>query len=126
MSGLTAAGTVREWQDAVNRRDEEGVLGLSDPEVEIVGPRGTGTGHPLLRAWLQHARVSLVPLRTYARGDRVVVLQRAVWRAPDGEEIGEAEVASSFVVGAGRVRRYARFDTLEAALADAGLAEADR
>jgi len=117
---------VRAWHEALDRRDAQGVLALSDAEIEIVGPRGSGFGHALLRDWLDHARVSLRPLRAFARGGAVVVAQHGVWRSPEsGEVIGEAGVASAFRVAGGRVVRYARHDTLEAALADAGLTTDD-
>jgi ketosteroid isomerase-like protein len=120
------ARVVLAWHDALERADHEAVLGLSDPEVEIVGPRGSGHGHALLRRWLENARVRLEPRRLFARGDLMVVEQHGTWRDPGtGEPIGEAEVASVFRVREGRVALYARFDDLAAALAHAGLANTD-
>ena len=117
---------VEAWHAALNRADGDEVLRLSDPDVEIVGPRGSGFGHDLLRRWLEHTRVELHPRQAFARGDRVVVQQHGIWRSPEtGEATGEAEVASVFRVREGRVAFYARFDSLEAALEHAGLGEAD-
>jgi hypothetical protein len=108
---------VQTWQTAVNEQDAPRVLGLSDPEIEIVGPRGSGFGHDLLQQWLQHARVQLEPRRTFSRGDYVVVEQRGTWRTPEmGELVGEADIASVFRVLEGRVTYYARFGDLTEAL----------
>lgn len=126
MQNRSPSTVVHDWHDALNAEDAEGVLRLSDPNIEIVGPRGSGFGHALLRAWLAHARVRLEPRRVFARGSTVVVEQHGVWRAPEsGEVLGEADVASFFRVVDGRVAYYARFDSTGAALAAAGLSEAD-
>lgn len=117
---------VNAWLDAVNDRREERMIELSDPDIEIVGPRGTGYGHALLRQWMSHARVYLESLRVFAAGDRVVVEQHGVWRSvQDGKLIGETDVASEFRVAGGRVARYARYDSLDEALQAAGLGHAD-
>lgn len=126
MTSETPTAVVQAWQEAVNDRNPDRVLQLSDPNIEIVGPRGSGYGHQLLRDWMGHARVHLDPLRTFAREDRVVVAQRGQWRSPEtGELIGEADVASIFQVRDGRVVKYARHDSLEEALREAGLDAAD-
>jgi hypothetical protein len=113
---------VQTWLNAVNNRDNEGVIRSSDSDIEIGGPRGSGYGHQLLQDWLNHAHVSLESLRTFARDDQVVVAQHAVWRSVEtGEVIGEADVASQFRVKGGRVTQYARYDSLDEALEAARL-----
>jgi hypothetical protein len=110
----------------VNSQDADGLLALSDANIEITGPRGAAYGHQLLRDWLGRAGLSLTTLRTFARGDTVVVAQRGVWRSIEtGKVQGEADVASSFHVVSGRVTQFARYDDLETALAQAGLGQAD-
>lgn len=117
---------VEAWQEAAGRGDVDEVLRLSSPEIEIVGPRGTARGHDPLRAWMGHARVGLTTLRRFARGGVAVVAQHGVWRdVATGEVTGEADVASRFRVEGGRVAEYARFDTLDEALAAAGLSYHD-
>jgi hypothetical protein len=114
------------WQDAVNKRDIDYLLELSHPEIEVVGPRGSGYGHQLLRDWLGRAGLSLTTRRVFARGDEVVVAQHAIWRSVEtGEALGEADIASRFRIRGRRVAMFARFDSLDAALAAAGLAAAD-
>jgi hypothetical protein len=119
---------VAAWQDAANARDADRLVALSDPNIEIAGPRGAGRGgHRVLRDWLARAGLRLEPLRAFARGNTVVVEQRAEWRSPEtGEATGQQTLATAFTVASDRVARVARHDTLAAALAEAGLAEADQ
>jgi hypothetical protein len=126
MTQADAVAVVEGWHEALNRRDSEGVIALSAAEIEILGPRGVARGREVLRQWLEHTRVSLEPLRWFARGGEVVVAQHGVWRSIEtGDVDGEADVASRFRVEDGRVAHYARYDTVEEALAAAGLTDAD-
>jgi hypothetical protein len=110
------------WQDAANRQDVDRLLALSDPAIEIIGPRGSGRGHQLLRDWLGRAGATLTTRRAFARGPVVVLAQHGVWRAADGGAVsGEADLAARFRVEAGRVTEFARYDELDTALAEAGL-----
>ena len=117
---------VQAWQEAANRQDIDGLLALSDPNIEIVGPRGSGYGHQLLRDWLGRASLRLETLRVFGRGAAVVVAQHGVWRSVEtGEVVGEQDLASRFRVVDGRVVQFARCDRLEEALAAAGLTHGD-
>src|SRR3954465_14905917 len=117
---------VDSWIDAANRQDVETLLALSDPDIESVGPRASARGHQVLRDWLARAGAALQTRRTFARGSTVVLAQRVVWRAPgSGEVVGEADVASVFLVDGEQVVRYARHDELAVALKEAGLDEWD-
>ncbi len=117
---------VQAWQDAANARDVARLLELSDPDIEVVGPRGSGRGHQLLRDWLGRAGLSLETRRVFVRGDAVVLAQHGVWRSVEtGEVTGEAEIASRFRVAGRRVVQFARHDSLDAALAEAGLDDSD-
>jgi hypothetical protein len=117
---------VQAWQAAVNDRDAERLLELSHPEIEIVGPRGSGHGHQLLRDWLGRAGLSLTTRRIFARGAEVVVAQRGIWRSVEtGDVVGEADLASRFRVVRDRVVLFGRYDGLDAALDAAGLSLAD-
>lgn len=125
-SSPAAAAVVARWQEALNRRDHPEVLALSHEQIGIVGPRGSVAGAEALREWLESTSVQLRPLRTFVRGNNVVVLQRGIWSDIErGEIIGERDVASAFEVIRGEVTRYSRFETLEEALATAGLSTAD-
>ncbi len=117
---------VHAWQDAANARDVARLLEMSDPGIEIVGPHGSGRGHQLLRDWLGRAGLSLETRRVFVRGDAIVLAQHGVWRSVEtGEVTGEAEIASRFRVDAQRVVQFARHDSLDAALAEAGLDYSD-
>jgi len=121
-----AVRIVQAWQDAVNHQDSDRLAELSDPHIEIVGPQGSAYGHHVLRDWLERAGLTLATQRIFARDDLVVVAQHGVWRsAATGGVPSEADVASVFQVNNGRVVSYARYDTLDEALTNAGLTEAD-
>lgn len=118
--------TVQAWQDAANRGDVGRLLALSDPEIEIVGPRGSGYGRELLEAWLKRAGLTTQTKRTFVRDDTVVLAQHGVWHSvATGELQGEADLASSFRVTGGRVTRISRHEKLQEALEEARLTEAD-
>jgi SnoaL-like domain len=117
---------VNAWVKAVNARDEDGLLALSEPDIEIVGPRGSGHGHQLLREWIERAGLTMEPLRVFVRGQTVVIEQQATWRALDtGAVMGNRRIASALQVEGGRVRRFARHDDLAHALRATGLSASD-
>lgn len=117
---------VQAWQDAANNGDLHRLLELSDPAIELVGPRGSGHGHQLLRDWLGRAGLALKTLRAFARGNVVVVEQHGVWRSTEtGEVEGEADIASRFQVREEKITQFARYDSLDDALRESGLDHAD-
>lgn len=112
---------VEGWLNAVNDADLDGVLALSAPDVEVVGPRGSGRGHALLGDWLTRAGFKAEPARWFCGEDgRVVVEHEATWTSPSGSP-SRALLASAFVVRDRRVARYQRFDSTDAALSSIGL-----
>jgi hypothetical protein len=116
----------QSWQEAANRQQIERVLELSDPDIEVIAPRGMVRGHKLLKAWLQMAGLRMETRCVFTRGDSVVLAQHCVWRSlQTGDVTGEADIATSFRVKSNRVSRLARFDSVDAALKDAGLSKAD-
>lgn len=118
----TPASIVHAWLESLKDRDVERMIALSDPEIELVGPRGTARGHQILRDWMEGVRLELQTLQTFANGEAVVVEQHATWRDPDsGEVIGEQDVASRFHVADGQVTLYARYDSIQEGLAEAGI-----
>ena len=117
---------VQSWQDAANARDVDRLLDLSNPDIEMIGPRGSGPGHQMLRDWIGRAGLRLETRRVFVRGDAVVLAQHGVWRSVEtGEVTGEADLASRFRVHGQCVVQFARHDSLDAALADAGLDYSD-
>jgi hypothetical protein len=70
--------------------------------------------------------LSLETLRVFERGNVVVVAQHGIWRSIDtGEVTGEADIASQFRAHGERIMHFARYDSLDDALAMAGLRYAD-
>lgn len=118
--------TVQAWQEAANARDIDRLLALSSPEIVLVGPRGRGSGHKLLRDWIDRAGLTLTTQAAYQRGETVVLAQRAKWQSEaTGNEASEANLATRFQVRNGQVVELERYDNLASALAAAGLSAAD-
>jgi len=114
------------WQAAASAQDSDRLLELSDPNIEIVGPRGSGFGHQLLRDWMGRAGLTMKTLRTFARGENVVLEQQGVWRSLEtGEVTGEKTLASAFQAKDRQIVRFARYDDLAAAFEATGLNETD-
>ena len=117
---------VQAWQEAANRQDVDRLLELSDPNIEMVGPRGSSFGHQLLRDWLARAGLKLQALGTFVGGNTVVVEQLGVWRSLEtGEVTGEKIFASVFQVDDRHVVKFARYDSLNTALEAVGLDQSD-
>ena len=114
---------VESWHHAVNARDFDQLCAITSRDVELVGPRGTGRGHEVLRQWLGRAGFHAEPLRWFCGRGTVVVEQRGRWIIP--ETASERVVASAFRVVGSRVVRYQRFDDLREALATVSLTADD-
>ncbi len=118
---------VLAWHEVLNAGDAERLASLSHPEVEIGGPRGTARGRQVLKDWVGRANVRLEPLRSFQGARTVVVEEAATWRDPEtGETIGEATVATVFMLDEDLVSGIFRHDNLEDALRSAGLDDSDR
>jgi hypothetical protein len=117
---------VETWQEAANEQDVEKLLELSDPNIEIVGPRGIARGHQVLTEWISRAGLTLETFQTFAKNDVVVMAQHGTWlsQATNNEE-SKADVATVFRVVNGKVNYLARYDTLEEALSKANVTTND-
>ena len=121
-----AVALVDAWHAALNAGDADRVVALSAVDVRIVGPRGTATGAAVLRDWVGRSGIRLQAERWFHRGNDVVVAQQATWRDPETGETGAPlPVATAFRVRDYLVARIARFDDLDAALADAEMGLTD-
>jgi hypothetical protein len=126
MEPTTPTAIVLAWQEAVNQKDAQQLLALSDPNIEIVGPRGSAYGHEILEQWLERAGLSMAAYRCFANGNTVVVAQHGVWRNVETDEVmGEADIASRFRVKGEQITCYARYNSLTDALNAAHLTDAD-
>jgi hypothetical protein len=122
----SALRVVAAWHAALNAGEVDRLLTLSDPDIEIGGPRGTARGAEVLREWIGRANVRLDPGRVFHRAEAVVVEQAAEWRdAGTGSLTGRATVASVFVVHNMRVAQVTRYPELALALAATGLESQD-
>ena len=126
MKHISTLTLIQAWQDAVNHRDIHRLLELSAPDIEVVGPRGSGHGHQLLLNWLERAGLHITTLRTFAHNNIAVIAQHGVWHdIESGEVVGEADIASCFRIEDERIAKFARYDSLDAALIEAGLHYSD-
>ncbi|HEX6289528.1 MAG TPA: nuclear transport factor 2 family protein [Herpetosiphonaceae bacterium] len=126
MQHTDIVAVVEAWQDAANRQDIDRLMELSDPNIEMIGPRGSGYGRHLLRDWLQRAGLTLETRRMFVRDTVVVVAQHGVWRSAETSDVvGEADVASRFRVEGRRIVQFKRYDSLASALAEAGFGQSD-
>ena len=117
---------VEAWQNAASAKDVEGLLAVSDPDIEVVGPRGVAQGHGILREWIARAGLQIHSKRAFVRGDVAVVEQNAVWHSAEtGEKLSESVIASVFHVENDLVTYFSRHETLESALQEAELTEDD-
>lgn len=123
MKPNVSLGAVQAWQEAANAQDVDRLLELSAPDIEVVGPRGSGLGHQVLREWMARAGLTLTTRRAFVRGSTVVLEQHGTWRSLEtGEVTGDKALASAFQVNdQHQVARFARSDSLKEALDAVGL-----
>lgn len=113
------------WHEAVNAGDIDRLDALVADDVEIGGPRGTGSGRSLHDEWIGRAGISLTPQRYWSRENEVVTEELAQWAQPNGEPTPPVTAFSAFRLTDGRISSIVRFDGRDDALAKAGLTDAD-
>lgn len=117
---------VRAWQAAASDQHIDRLLELSAPDIVIIGPRGRGAGHQLLREWIARAGLTLSTQRIFQRGDTVVLAQYGTWQSSaTGGVPSEADLVSRFRVRDEQVIEFERYEDLASALTAAGMSEAD-
>lgn len=117
---------IKAWREALNSGDADRVVALSQPNVEVGGPRGAGPGAGVLRKWVGRANIHLERRRVFHKVDTVVVEQRAGWRSTDaGQATGSQTVASLFVVQENQIAKVLRYDDLASALSAGNLGESN-
>jgi hypothetical protein len=122
----SAIAIVQAWQAAANDQNIDRLLELSAPDIVIIGPRGRGAGHQLLREWIARAGLTLATQRMFQHGDTVVLAQHGTWQssATNGAA-SEADLASRFRVRDEHVIEFERYEDLASALTAADMSEAD-
>ena len=120
----------RRWVELFNERDDlTEFLSLLDPEVELHTPGGPRLrGHDQAREWFEkefeNVQSRIVPDRFVEAGDVVAGLGRTEVRLIESGEIAhESESAAVFWFRDGKIVRWQPFETFDAALEAAGLAE---
>lgn len=121
----SAVEVVRAWHEAVNERDVDAALALCAADVAVGGPRGTGHGHDVMRAWLLRSGIELVPQHDLTEVEgRVLVHEKARWTttADAPVQLRDAPPLDTWVVfevDGGLVTSVARFETAHGAEAAA-------
>lgn len=110
------ARVVSAWHEAVNAGAVRRALVLCAPDVAVGGPHGVARGTEAMRAWLERSGIALEPQHELvAEGGRVVVHERARWRAPDAPAgVPTSEPADTWVVfevADGLVTAVRRYET---------------
>jgi hypothetical protein len=123
-----ALEVVETWHDAVNEGSARRVRASSAENVQVLGPRGSGTiASQELGDWMIRSGFSATPERWFCGGDgKVVVEQSALWTdRATGAELDRRTVATHFRVEHQLVVTARRHAKLIDALEDAGLSLAD-
>ncbi|GAB4062527.1 hypothetical protein GCM10028777_02550 [Angustibacter speluncae] len=125
--GMSPTEVLQAWHDAVNAHDVDAAVALCAPDVAVGGPRGTGTGHEVVRAWLVRSGIELRPQHDLVVTDgHAVVHEKARWRTTDDAPVqlrdgSEHDTWVVFGVAGGLVTAVRRFETEDDALRDAAV-----
>lgn len=114
--------TADRWTDKVNAKDVSAVLEVSDPNIELIGPQGSTSGHDTLAQWVEDSGIHLATIIRYAKGNSVVFEQQGTWENQDGQ----VTVYTFMEIEGSKVTRLARVDSLEEAFGMSGLNEEDK
>jgi len=110
----TPADVLSQWHEAVNAGDVDAAVSWCAEDVAVQGPRGTGHGRDLVRAWLVRSGIRLEPQDELREVDgRFVVRELARWTTaapPDGAPEEPAETWCVFTVNGDQVTSIARFE----------------
>lgn len=100
---------VLDWIEAVNFCDAEKLLALSAQDIQMIGPRGTTSGHQVLIDWLNQAGMRFLIqcleltdkantlVRPQAETVKIQVRHQAIWTSTDGQN-SQVECLSIFTL----------------------------
>jgi ketosteroid isomerase-like protein len=125
---------VRQAHEAFNRRNLDGLAGLTDPDWvmdwsrSISPQRGVYRGRTGVEAWMAEITdafesFEIQPLEYVKAGDRIVVPTRVKGRGRGSGVVIDAEGATVWELERGRVVRLTLYGTRQQALEAAGLEE---
>ncbi|MCH4827991.1 nuclear transport factor 2 family protein [Planococcus halocryophilus] len=110
-----------QWIEKVNDKNIKAVLEVSDPHIELVGPRGVAEGHDILQKWIEQSGIHMETQDYYAKGDEVICVQKATWE----HQSGHVTIYTYMQMRNGKVHRLGRYDTLDDAFGECHLSEED-
>ena len=107
---------VRAWFAAVNDLDVDALIGLADPHIRLVTPRGPLEGHDGVRTFVERqaygVRMHVENLRVLDdEGGSVITEDRIEFRSvDDGSVMGSEVMRARWVVRDGRLVEFAPYD----------------
>jgi hypothetical protein len=110
------------FTDCVNKQDVEGVLSVTDHNVELISPGKSAAGHEILAEWVRESGIQLTTVRKFAKGNRVIFEQLA---KKQGQH-GETHIFNYFEMDDKKIHRIGRFDELDEAFGESGLSDGDQ
>jgi len=125
---------VRRWTEAYNRRDIDGLLELSDVDIEFrsifaaIETGGVFRGQPGVFAYFKtlddaYERFEVVPQDIIDAGAAALVVAQAEWRGRDSGAEGTTSVFVASWLRAGRILRVETFTDRAQGLEAVGLRE---
>lgn len=111
-----------QWTTRANEKDSKGVLEVSDPHIELIGPRGAAEGHDILEQWIKESGIQMETQGHYAKNNEVICVQKATWENQNGHVI----LYTFMEIKNGKVHRLGRYDTLDDAFGQCQLSEEDK
>lgn len=110
-----------QWIARVNDKDIKAVLEVSDPHIELVGPRGVAEGHDILQKWIEQSGIQMETQDYYAKDEEVICVQKATWE----NQSGHVTIYTYMQIRNKKVHRLGRYDTLDDAFGQCLLSEED-
>ncbi len=120
---------VRRWIDGYNRRDMDGLVELTSPDLEVQSVfEFDFRGYEGLRAYFveldgAYDDFQVVPSDSIDAGAAVLMVAHAKWRGKDSTAEGETPVQIAFWLRDGRVFRVKTFRDRRDALEAVGLSD---
>jgi ketosteroid isomerase-like protein len=125
---------VRRWVDAYNRRDIDGLIEISDPDIELqsrfVALESAFRGYDRIRAYFKgledaYAHFAVIPTEFIDAGAAVLAVACAEWRGKQSGAEGQTPIVPAFWLRASKVFRTETFTDRGQALEAVGLSEQD-
>lgn len=110
------------FTDYVNEQNIDGVLSVTDHNVELISPGKSAAGHETLAEWVKRSGMQLETLNKFAKGNRVIFEQLAKKKG----QHGESHIFNYFEMDDKKIHRIGRFDELDEAFGESGLSENDQ